>query len=597
MLLIACQSNGHLDQQVSQSFDTPQAEAQTEKEFAYIAEERLPRRIAVTKPSVRGDVRLDAEMAQLIRGVLRNYLAGKGYVLVDNASVDQCGQEVGQKQSEQAITAFLNCLRSARHAADGAVLITVHEYDKVNIGFLEHYALDAGVTFYDAAGQPLGSWRDRATRRKVALATDPLSAVLTVAASAVTAKGGVHQRDVTYDWAFNITALMPALSTARTLPQVQRVVTNIGERPFKQGEQIAIGFEGDRGLRATFDIGDFRKDVPMTEKEPGVYIGTYVVTEGDVAKSQPVTLRLTAADGTQRDWPETEKLATIDGKPPGKPESFQAQVIDRGIMLRWQSNDPEVASFIVQRSLEPLAGYEERARVARFEWQDSDVTAGTTYYYRVFAEDHAGNPSALVQSVPVTLPISGERVLTGELQGRLVAGIYRLQGEVRVPATRRLELAAGVSMLAEPQARLLVSGTLIGREVSFRIDRDPAQADALNDGTDSTASAPGRWQGIEIVEGGQIDLEKGFWRECNVCLIINGTAKLRDCQWQDSDTGISINTSGGVYIEGGRLQRLNTALLLEDGRVELRRVTMTEKSNRGTGQWRKPVAVASQSLQ
>ncbi len=83
------------------------------------------------------------------------------------------------------------------------------------------------------------------------------------------------------------------------------------------------------------------------------------------------------------------------------------------------------------------------------------------------------------------------------------------------------------------------------------------------------------WQGIILQEGGRITLDKVLLRDCKVCLLTKGTATLRNCQWQEGDTGLLANTTDELSIEGGRFQHLESAIVLENGRIRLNKTVLT----------------------
>jgi hypothetical protein len=519
---------------------------------AYVAQSALPQRLALAAPVVAEGVDLDPEVAGLIRGVLGNYLVGKGFLLADAGAVARCAGEDP--------AALLGCLEGAGIAADGVVRVRVLDYAAVNVGFVERFVLEAEASLHGPGGEALGTWRDRASRRKLSIATDPLSAVLILASSAVAAQGDVHRRNVVYDWAFNVSALMPSLTAGASAPQVQRVVTNVGEESFKRGDQVAVGFEGDRGLDARFDIGDFRRDIPLMEKEPGVYVGTYVVREGDQADAQPITLHLAAATGARRDWPVTGPLVRVDGVPPPAPLKLDSRLTDSGVRLAWQTRDAQVEGFVVRRSDQPLAGYQDLGTAAAFAFDDPDVSPGGTYYYQVVALDGAGNASEPALSGAVVLPVSGEPELAGEVHGRLAPGRYRLNGEVRVPPGRELELPSGVTLLAGEGAGLAVHGTLTAQDAVFR-----------------PAAEGGRWAGVRVLEGGLAKLVRPRFRGCEVCLdLAGGALGAAEGRWRDAGVGVRVATSRHASLEGGDLRGLTTAIEVLDGSLSVSQATVTE---------------------
>lgn len=77
-------------------------------------------------------------------------------------------------------------------------------------------------------------------------------------------------------------------------PIIKEVLTNVNEGPFGKGKTIRTGMEGDKGLVATFSIGNFRKGIPMKEAKPGIYTGEYLVLPGDNTRDMPVIVSLKA---------------------------------------------------------------------------------------------------------------------------------------------------------------------------------------------------------------------------------------------------------------------------------------------------------------
>ncbi len=464
----------------------------------YISERDLPRNIAIPLPQYINPKDADPKISQLIRGVLKNYLTEKGFTVLVNDTIDTCTQQaklVAEKDETISMASLQKSLAEAGVKSNGILLIVVHDLTGINVGFVQNYALDGEVRLFDDKAKLLGSWRDKSSRHKFAVATDPLSAVLTLVTSAVNAKGDVHRRDMVYDWAFNITQQIPGFSSGSRLPKILRVVSNVTEQTFKMGEQIVIGIEGDRGMKATFDIGQFRKEISLAETQPGIYQGSYVVREGDKARHEQILIHLAAADGNRRDWPEIDRLVSMDGIPPTPPTDLTAEANKKSILLQWVSTDPEVATFHILRSQEPMQGYTQVGSVSDFQWQDLEVAAGTTYYYRVLAVDQVGNPSAPVMSKPITLPQSGEPILGAEITGTLVAGRYRLLGETVVPAGRTLKIAPGVTILAGPSGQLIVKGSCEGDKVLLQLgdtesenrEKTPAAAATTSPSADTTA--------------------------------------------------------------------------------------------------------------
>ena len=67
------------------------------------------------------------------------------------------------------------------------------------------------------------------------------------------------------------------------LPKIHSVGANIGaiHRRLTPNEVVRVTMTGEPGLIATFDIGGWKKAIPMAEKKPGYYEGSYQVMAQD----------------------------------------------------------------------------------------------------------------------------------------------------------------------------------------------------------------------------------------------------------------------------------------------------------------------------
>jgi fibronectin type 3 domain-containing protein len=109
--------------------------------------------------------------------------------------------------------------------------------------------------------------------------------------------------------------------------------------------------------------------------------------------------------------PSNEATAspTTDATPPSAPTSLSATAVPGQVSLGWGASTDAggIARYNVHRST--TAGFTPTLanRIAQptgTSYADTGVTAGTTYYYRVTAEDNAGNTSAASNEASATVP-------------------------------------------------------------------------------------------------------------------------------------------------------------------------------------------------
>ena len=66
------------------------------------------------------------------------------------------------------------------------------------------------------------------------------------------------------------------------LPKIHSITANVGiARRLTPNEIVRVTMTGEPGLMASFDIGGWKKSVPMMEKKPGYYEGSYQVMAQD----------------------------------------------------------------------------------------------------------------------------------------------------------------------------------------------------------------------------------------------------------------------------------------------------------------------------
>ncbi len=132
--------------------------------------------------------------------------------------------------------------------------------------------------------------------------------------------GGLHRVGVTLTDKAGNTATLEWPFKVSTGKVVQSFTSNEpAGRAVGAGSTIELTLKAAPGGKATAGIGTLAKSIPLTETDPGVYVGEYTVKTGDTAENAPVTARFVARDGTE----VTTTLATgmtITAGPPPAPK-------------------------------------------------------------------------------------------------------------------------------------------------------------------------------------------------------------------------------------------------------------------------------------
>jgi len=110
------------------------------------------------------------------------------------------------------------------------------------------------------------------------------------------------------EWEFTVRRAVAALQS----------VTHDADRALRAGEVVTVTAKGQPRGKGTFSIGDLVRNQPLTESEPGVYVGRYTVRRGDDLARTPVVVDFTAADGGKSKLESTLPVtfATSPAQPP-----------------------------------------------------------------------------------------------------------------------------------------------------------------------------------------------------------------------------------------------------------------------------------------
>ncbi len=515
-----------------------------ERKVVYIPEKELPKRIVVLPPICIGDVKLDPKLSKIMRRTTQNFLVGKGYINLSDKAVPGLKDIKLKPFNPKKIAEKLS-------PADGFFAIFVHGVTQMNLLLFKRFKLDAELCMFNKEGKKMGCWRECVSRKKADIATDPLGLALKALSNVILCDPTlVLMRNLVFDWTYQVSALVPGFSAASKKPKILRVVTNITEKVFKEGDKIVVVMEGDPGMEASFDIGTFKRNLKMVETEkPGIYQGFYVVQKGDEARNQYLLARLVNQQGEEREWLEIEPLINIDGIPPKPPENLKGRAVKGAIKLSWNLSDTTTREFLILRSEEPLSGYVEISRVKDISFEDRDIKPGKTYFYRVAAIDAVGNISEFSQIGPIIVPIEkGE--IGGALSESLVKGSYLVKEDLIIPSGSEIHIGPESTLTFSSNASLIVKGKLYVRKSILK----PIEK---------------MWRGIRIPLGGILNLEDSKIIGANGTSI-DGFLSAKNTVFYNGE-GFKVNDMGKLILDSCELKNLGRAVLVKGGKLNIER--------------------------
>ncbi|WP_321495151.1 hypothetical protein [uncultured Desulfobacter sp.] len=494
----------------------------------------LPVRFLKIEKDVAGDFPIDAEsekgefVGNLTRGVIQNQLAGKGYRMRLMPQVDQMlGSEPWQDIAPSALCDKLG--------VDGLVYPEIITSTMVLSVAYDLFKIEARIKMVNRLGTEVGAWEESASKRKVSLPTSVVGLTATVVGAFIDEPARKQMRLVIYDWGYRVSQPVPDNPHSKSLPEIRSVDSNIDRGVFAVGDAVKITVKAENDLSGTFDIGQFKKRLPLSVVGEGTYQGIYVVQPGDQSTGQPVTIRLVRPNGVERIWIEAGSTVSIDGVPPPTPEKLTAQTGQDGVHLTWNLPQGEaLKEFVVEKSSTAVGDFKVIASSQQLEWLDNTVAQGETCYYRVAAVDLAGNRSAQGRTLSVTVPFFEEVPLKETLSGNLVPGVYRLSSEGHVLAGHTFSIGPGTTLIIEGNNRIVVDGIL---KIA-----GSSEHPVIFSGQD--------WKGFEISDRGEAQIAHAVIKGCAPCIENSGNTRLEMVSIKGAKgDGLVLKGSGVMSLE------------------------------------------------
>ena len=120
-------------------------------------------------------------------------------------------------------------------------------------------------------------------------------------------------------------------------PKISIMVHNGADRPIRPGDALRVALVGEPGHTASWDLSEDIRNLPLVEKEHGIYVGEYVVQKSDKHVSAHLVGWLTASSGAKSRWVDVLGPVTL-----GEPTPVPA-LIEQDLTLT-RNNGPYLAS-------------------------------------------------------------------------------------------------------------------------------------------------------------------------------------------------------------------------------------------------------------
>ncbi|MCG8614321.1 MAG: right-handed parallel beta-helix repeat-containing protein [Pseudomonadales bacterium] len=200
---------------------------------------------------------------------------------------------------------------------DGFITGTVYQYGKAYAVLYSETVVELGVQFRHCdTGRYI--WRERmdSTKREGDLPLSPTA----LAAAIVTTymrHQDISELEVAAKLSMELTSRIPNPQSAITsAPEITSFLHNGSGRLLVPGNQLKVVMLGRADMSAHWSIPGVVERIPMTEQEPGVYIGEYHVAAGDRALDAQLVGYLESADGVVSRWIDILEPVTLGAATP-----------------------------------------------------------------------------------------------------------------------------------------------------------------------------------------------------------------------------------------------------------------------------------------
>jgi hypothetical protein len=521
-----------------------------------ISEEELPRMVAVMPFQNETN---ETGIANQVRRAFYNHFSSKPYTDVELNIVDEkiihLEKSTGKNILDlkpQEICQAIGC--------DGLIYGKVTDYKKVYAVAYSQLGVEAEIWMINTrTGKEVFRIKDAVRYHEGGVPMSPLSVIMTAVSTAMNIREIQQVRMVNeLCYKFNEKIPSPTGIAIEDRPVIKEVLTNVKEGPFGKGKLIRVGLEGDKGMVATFDIGSFKKGIPMKETKPGIYMGEYLVIPGDNTKDMPIIASLKKPGGYESQWIDVSGFVTIDTTPTPRVAGLKAKGFQDRIEVTWETlkNIPDLKGYKVLRSEQPLSGYSEIAVIELNSFEDRTAVTDKSYYYRVVAFDHTDNESDVQDAVRASLMTKEPVMLTGEIKkDTVLSGVYIVRDDFTVPK--------GLSLTIEPETRILFS------ENASIISYGKMIINGKESPVEFVPLLDKRWKGI-IVDGSSIAVNGFRVKGAATAIVLkNSEGLLENSVITDSDTGILISGTPSVTVKNSTISNNKTGveLVKTDARI------------------------------
>ncbi|MEO5331895.1 MAG: DUF799 family lipoprotein [Magnetococcus sp. YQC-5] len=534
----------------------------------------------------------DPEADTIVRRSIYNHFSSMNYLDMELTAIDKKLKQ-NKLDDPKAIHAATPAQLAKILPVDAVIRGKIIQYQKTFAVIASQVSVGAELQLVRLRdGKVLWQYKHTAQSTDGSIPLSPIGAIAAIVSSAMNVRQTILFR-MADEMGREMVQTIPDLPDTEVSkpPKITLFAHNGVDGPKKAGDVLQVILQGDPQKTGTFDIGSFKKNLPLHEESPGIYKGSFRIGQGDNLARAELTAYLKDTNGNTATWIDFLAPVTFDSTPPAPPQKLKTQSRDKQIHVSWHSSpDADVVAYQVYRSNQPLAGYTLLGKVERTEYQDHNLINDKKYYYRVQALDQAGNvgsQSDKIDGIPMTPgPTPVTKDISIETTWRQAASPYVVTQSIIIQADAILNIEPGTEIILSPHVGMTVKGQLVAngtttQPITWRTKEASNQEPWLGmlfDHTKSNnqlsyATITGAQYGV-VVNHAQLTAKQTTVSHNGI-----GFYLLESGSTQIISSLITQNHQGGIIVAGGSpsitdseitVNKGGAGLLLKDGRPKLK---------------------------
>lgn len=522
----------------------------TDTAVGLFKKDNVPKTVAVLPFTGEGT---DEDKKEL-RITFNNHISSKKF---ENIKLDEIDEKIAiiEKETGKKWSDLDNITLANKLGVDGLFYVEVLGIEKVYAGVYGSLSIKVKARLVSSEkGEVVWEKEDSVAERSGGVPLSPWGAISTAISSALVLRDTV--KISLMDKLFREMAKTipePKVSVMRKPPVVFSVITNAKDSPFRLGAEILVAVKGEPGCLAKFEIPDIAKDIPLTEIEPGNYVGKYIVNEGDNGKNKLMKVVLfSPKTKLETTYPVFHPIE-LDSIPPNEVSSLIAEGLKDKVRLSWEKMD-DVKDYFIQRS--ESGDFVDLGITQVNEYFDDTAVIGKTYYYRVFARDTAGNLSK-PSEIKFYYVKKGPTDISGSIVENTVfykdASPYVVRGNLFISKGIEVVVEPGVLIVFDNNTELKING-------SFKLNgnkKDPITIKGSNFRLIVSDAGDNALIGNNfVIEGG------------SEFVVSNSGVSLGEVEISNFENGLVVERNGIVNAEQVTIKNSKTGLVLKDGTLK-----------------------------